>query len=98
MDGSKRFGGSRVETEWKSGGNRVGRREPRAGGYLISSDDCRYLQEFEPGFNTPGTPEGGGGLQALRGTRRPYPTVDLLTYILVLFSILRANHLLLVLR
>ena len=32
----------------KQSGSRVDRREPRAGGYLISSDDGRYLQEFEP--------------------------------------------------
>ena len=31
---------STVETEW----NRVGRRERRAGGTLISSEDCRILQ------------------------------------------------------
>ena len=41
----------------------------KAGGPAISSDDGKYLQEFEPGFNTLGTPKVAADPSAL--TRKP---------------------------
>ena len=46
-----------MEGGWNAGGKPVGRRERRAGGTLISSEDCRILQmrieDLQPGFDTP---------------------------------------------
>ena len=49
-------------------GKPVGLRERRAGGTLISSEDCRILQmrieDLQPGFDTPRAPMGAADLPA----------------------------------
>ena len=58
----------------ESAKSRVGRRERRAGGTLISSEDCRILQmgieDLQPGCDTPRAPMGAADLRTLRGSRR----------------------------
>ena len=65
----KHSSGIRVDVDQKVGGSRMGRRMPRAGGAL-------QVAELELVLNA--LPAGGGGLQALRGTRRPYLVVSVL--------------------
>ena len=63
---------STVDFEWKPSGNRVGRRERRAGGTLISSENCRYLQYLQEYcyFDTPRPPMGAADYLLPR-CRRP---------------------------
>ena len=58
-----------------TGYDRVGRRERRAGGTLISSEDCRILQmrieDLQPGFDTPRAPMGAADLWAAAAAADP---------------------------
>ena len=60
---------------WRAGEKSVGRRERRAGGTLISSEDCRILQmrieDFQPGSNTPRAPKGAADLWAAAAAADP---------------------------
>ena len=53
----------------------MGRRERRAGGTLISSEDCRILQmrieDLQPGFDTPRAPMGAADLWAAAAAADP---------------------------
>ena len=66
--------GKSVESRRKVGGKSVGRRQPQAD--RRSKISIRSLQNLAWILHAL-QPEGGGGLQALQGTRRPYPILDL---------------------
>ena len=67
--------GWRQKADRKPSGTWRGRRERRASGTLISSEDCRILQmrieDLQPGFDTPRPPMGAVDLWAAAAAAGP---------------------------